>query len=82
MGKEIPDERDPEQREEKEQNLEQEHREKKVNNVFFCVRIASLGKLVISLIYTQTLICSHSYPILVLGLSPSFCLTHSLTNIY
>ena len=35
-GKEIPDERDPKQREEKEQNLEQEHKEKRLNSVFFC----------------------------------------------
>ena len=51
-GKEIPDERDLKQREEKEQNLEQEHKEKRLNSVFFCVRVASSGKLVISLIYT------------------------------
>ena len=34
--KEIPDEGDPEEREEKEQNLEQEHKEKRLNSVFFC----------------------------------------------
>ena len=43
---------------------------KKVNNVPLCVRIASSGQLVISLIHIQTLIFSHSYPIIVLGLSP------------
>ena len=51
-GKEILDERDPKQREEKEQNLEQEHKEKRLNSVFFCVRVTSSGKLVISLICT------------------------------
>ena len=80
--KEIPDEGDPEEREEKEQNLEQEHRGKRVNSLFLCVRSTSSGKLVISLLYTQTLIYSHSGHILVLELSPSFCLIHSLTNIY
>ena len=39
-------------RKKKKQNLEQEHREKRVNGVFFCVRIDFLSKLVISLIYT------------------------------
>ena len=32
--------------------LEQEHKEKRVNGVFFWVRFASLGKLVISLLHT------------------------------
>ena len=50
-GRELPDKGDLEKISRRE-HLEQEHWEKSMNSVLYCIAIASSGKLVISFIYT------------------------------